>query len=309
MKKITRDSGVLSRKYIIPPFSVMDARQGEWLDRKRKWLALGVHEESGREENLLSHNSSMNAINHVKSTGTSLFDPVLAECLIEWFCPRAGRILDPFAGGAVRGLVASCLERSYTGLELRSFQVAANCVRQGSFPFGGPPPVWVVGDSLTTIESYPPHADMILTCPPYGDLEVYSDDPADLSLIAKKDHAAFVDKYQQILEKAALKLNNNRFAAIVVSNYRVDGHYFDFVGATVKAFQRVGLHFYNDAVLIQPIGTLAMRADGFMTASRKLGKGHQNVLVFVKGCAKQATSACKIGAPEEMGYGFPTLSP
>lgn len=309
MKKMTRDTGVLSRKYIIPPFSVLDARSGEWLDRKRKWLALGVHEDAGREDNLLSHNSSMNTINHVNTTGTSLFDPVLAECLIEWFCPLSGRILDPFAGGSVRGLVASCLKRPYTGLELRPSQVAANYARQGSFQSGGPPPVWVIGDSLSTLESYPPHADMILTCPPYGDLEVYSDDPADLSHIAKKDHAAFVDKYQQILGKAASKLSDNRFAAVVVSNYRVDGHYFDFVGATVEAFQRAGLHFYNDAVLIQPIGTLAMRADGFMTASRKLGKGHQNVLIFVKGCAKQATSTCKMGVPENMGYDFLPLSP
>ena len=35
-----------------PPFSVLDARQGYWQERKRAWLALGIQSELGRGENL-----------------------------------------------------------------------------------------------------------------------------------------------------------------------------------------------------------------------------------------------------------------
>src|SRR5690348_7500784 len=59
-------------------------------------------------------------------TGTSIFDPVLCELSYRWFCPPGGKILDPFAGGSVRGIVASCLGFEYTGVELRAEQVAAN---------------------------------------------------------------------------------------------------------------------------------------------------------------------------------------
>lgn len=38
----------LSDRFGIPPFSVFDARQGYWQDRKRAWLALGIQSELGR---------------------------------------------------------------------------------------------------------------------------------------------------------------------------------------------------------------------------------------------------------------------
>ena len=42
-------------------------------------------------------------------SGTSIFDPVLCELAYRWFCPPGGVVLDPFAGGSVRGIVASKL--------------------------------------------------------------------------------------------------------------------------------------------------------------------------------------------------------
>lgn len=38
----------LSARFIVPPFSVLDARQGYWQDRKRAWLSLGIQSELGR---------------------------------------------------------------------------------------------------------------------------------------------------------------------------------------------------------------------------------------------------------------------
>lgn len=38
----------LADRFLIPPFSVLDARQGYWQDRKRQWLALGIKSEIGR---------------------------------------------------------------------------------------------------------------------------------------------------------------------------------------------------------------------------------------------------------------------
>jgi hypothetical protein len=38
----------LAEKFGVPPFSVLDARQGYWQDRKRAWLALGIKSEIGR---------------------------------------------------------------------------------------------------------------------------------------------------------------------------------------------------------------------------------------------------------------------
>lgn len=47
----------------------------------------------------------------VSTSGTSIFDPVLCELAYSWFCPLDGKVLDPFAGGSVRGIVAAYLGR------------------------------------------------------------------------------------------------------------------------------------------------------------------------------------------------------
>lgn len=41
-------AGKLSDRFMLPPFSVLNAREGWWQDRKRAWLALGIKSELGR---------------------------------------------------------------------------------------------------------------------------------------------------------------------------------------------------------------------------------------------------------------------
>src|ERR1700747_2881603 len=60
------------------------------------------------------------------TSGTSIFDPVLCELVYRWFCPPGGLVLDPFAGGSGRGIVASRLGRHYLGVDLSASQIAAN---------------------------------------------------------------------------------------------------------------------------------------------------------------------------------------
>lgn len=37
-----------SKRFTWPPFSVLDARQGEWQERKRAWISMGIQSEVGR---------------------------------------------------------------------------------------------------------------------------------------------------------------------------------------------------------------------------------------------------------------------
>lgn len=43
-------SGSLAERFLVPPFSVLNAREGWWQERKRAWLALGIRSEVGRGE-------------------------------------------------------------------------------------------------------------------------------------------------------------------------------------------------------------------------------------------------------------------
>lgn len=228
------------------------------------------------------------------SSGTSIFDPVLCELAYRWFCPKGGIILDPFAGGSVRGIVASKLGRQYVGVELRAEQVAANR-EQGGAICGDPLPVWHCGDSRkirTHCEGLA--ADFIFSCPPYADLEVYSDDPADLSTLG---YAEFRKAYTEIIQETCALLKPDRFACFVVGDVRAkDGAYYGFPWHTIAAFELAGLKLYNEAILVTACGSLAIRVRAQWEKSRKLGKTHQNVLVFTKGDPKKATEA--VGAIE-----------
>ena len=238
----------------------------------------------------------------VAATGTSIFDPVLCELAYSWFSPQGGTILDPFAGGSVRGIVASKLGRQYIGVELREEQVAANRL-QGDDLCSDPLPVWHTGDSRNIDRICADvQADMVFSCPPYADLEVYSDNPDDLSTLKYED---FKPAYFEIIAKACAQLKDNRFACFVVGDVRdKKGNYYNFVGDTVEAFKAAGLHFYNEAILVTSVGSLPIRAGRQFASGRKLGKTHQNVLVFVKGDGKKATQACgpvEVHIPEPEG--------
>ena len=227
-----------------------------------------------------------------EQSGTSIFDPVLCELVYRWFAPPGGTVLDPFAGGSVRGIVASKLGRKYIGYELRPEQVDANRKQAGKL-CDGFVPKWVNADSRT-LDAAKIEADFILSCPPYANLEVYSDDDKDLSTLP---YPEFLSAYREIIAKACSKLKNDRFACFVVGEVRnKKGGYYNFVGDTVTAFLDAGLTYYNEMILVTAVGSLPIRAARQFESGRKIGKTHQNVLVFLKGSAKKATQA--IGAVE-----------
>jgi len=270
--------GELSKKFIIPPFSVLNARDGDWQVRKRAWLAMGIKGEEGRESELLKLSKTIHREKTV--SGTSIFDPVLCELAYTWFCPPGGQVLDPFAGGSVRGIVAAALGLSYHGIELRAEQVKANETQKVNI-MPGSNITWACGDSMDLLESAP-SADFIFSCPPYGDLEKYSDDPADLS---NMEYHTFIAAYKRIIMRAVAKLKNNRLACFVVGDFRnpKTGMYRGFVADTIRAFQEQGMELYNEAILLTAVGSLPIRVSGQFEKSRKLGKTHQNVMVFAKG--------------------------
>lgn len=225
----------------------------------------------------------------IAATGTSIFDPTLCELAYRWFSPKGGTILDPFAGGSVRGIVASKLGRQYVGCELRAEQVEANR-KQAEAICGDPLPVWAIGDSRG-IEKHCAgvSADFVFSCPPYANLEVYSDDPQDLSTL---DYPGFRVAYFEIIAAACRMLKQDRFACFVVGEVRDrKGNYYGFVPDTIAAFRAAGLHYYNEAILVTAAGSLPIRAGKQFTATRKLGKTHQNVLVFLKGDSRKAVEA------------------
>jgi hypothetical protein len=278
---------LLSHRFGVPPFSVINSMQGDWQMRKKKWRGIGIQSELGRDVKAIGMSEWLKKNGQPGDAllnDTSIFDPVLCEICYTWFCPPAGKILDPFAGGSVRGIVAGYLGYTYHGIDLRGEQIQANTAQAEEIK-PQTMPMWVEGDSDVMLDQVADgQYDLVFSCPPYFDLEVYSQDPADLSAM---QWAAFSEKYKSIARKAVAKLRPNSFACFVVAELRDQstGFYRGFVKLTQDAFEEAGATFYNDIIFMQPIGTAAVRVGNYMK-KRKVAKIHQNVMVFFKGDPK-----------------------
>jgi len=275
----------LKRNYTIPPFSVLNTRDGDWQERRRAWLALGIQSELGREVVTYNtkHLSEEKYGKGKQSMGEiSIFDPVLCEFIYTFFCPPNGQVVDPFAGGSVRGVTASVLGLQYWGCDLSKRQIRVNREQLTPDMMGDHIPEWLCGDSRKEL-TIAPKCDLFFSCPPYSMLEVYSDDPKDIS---NMPYSEFLEAYSDIIQKGCKKLRDQRFACFVVASFRDKKTHaiYDLPGDTIRAFQKAGLVWYDDLVLVNQCGTGPIRAKTlFENGRRKVVKLHQNVLVFAKG--------------------------
>lgn len=264
----TDENGGTKAKFIVPPFSVLDARAGYWNERKRAWKQK-ISDTSETRENVIMYSSITN------TDGTSIFDPVLAECICRWFLPNdGGQICDPFAGGGF-GQVAVQLGHRFTGIEIRQEQADLNNRNIGA---GGR----YICDSGENIAAYlePETQDMVFSCPPYFNLEKYSDLPNDAS---NQDWKGFCRILRAGIRGALSCLKKNRFAVFVMSNVRDKrGYYLDICAEIKDECKANGAFLYNEIILATPIGSAALRC-GVGMKTRKVCRVHQEVLVFYKG--------------------------
>ena len=272
--------GTLNERFGVPPFSILEVRKGYWQNRKHLWKELIGENGESRKGTLFAENT------FIADLGTvSILDPVLCEIMLSWFGMPTGvkpKCFDPFAGDTSFGFVSATKGCDFTGIELRPEQVELNQERCKNISAK-----YICDDAQNILKHIAENSqDFLFSCPPYYDLEIYSDRPDDAS------NQPTYEDFFKILDKAftdACKcLKDNRFAVVVVSNIRnkKTGHYRNFVDDMIRLFQRNGLAFYNDIVLVDSLGSAPRRAAHNM-ASRKVVKVHQNVLVFYKGDASK----------------------
>ena len=297
--KLSVPTTILRDKYLVPPFSILDTSVNAWLQRRNLWEhMIKNRSENIRNVSIVKHNTPyLNAMDYdegykgLERNGfTSTFDPFLCEILVKWFSRVGDTVFDPFAGGHVRGAVCAMTGRNYVGYDINPIQVIANQEAWNSITqayntddFGMPD--WVERDSTADVGIVPNMFDMLLTCPPYYNLEVYTDNPRDISTY--KTYEVFLDNYRQAIVNGHRMLKDDTFAVIVVEEIRdKDGIMYGFVPDTVQAFTDAGFKYYNEMILENRIMSLGVRCPKYFEQSRKVGRHHQNVLVFFKGNPK-----------------------
>ena len=275
----------LKSHFAQPVQSLLDTKAGEWQDRKRIWKKL-IQEKGESREGTLSlpklqkgANGKQEQAKGTESGSVSILDPVLCEVVLDWFGPKTDGpkyAFDAFAGDTVFGYVSSFLGYNFTGIELRPEQVEINNERTKDFTAH-----YICDDGQNVANHLEPESqDIFFSCPPYFNLEVYSDDPKDAS---NQSYAGFIDILDHAFTGAVKCLKKDRFAVVVMSNVRDDdGAYHDICGDITRIFEKAGCVLWNEIILLNVAGTAPMRARNGMK-NRKVCRVHQEVLVYYKG--------------------------
>lgn len=269
----------LQENFLIPPLSIFDTRKGYWQDRKRLWNSL-IGDDGETRQGTLGFSSLITKM--YGKTGiknVSVLDATLAEIINRWFLPtddQQHNTCDPFAGDTVFGFVSSYLGNNFTGVELRQEQADINNKR-----VAGMTAKYICDDGQNIAQHLQEKSqDLLFSCPPYFNLEKYSDLPNDAS---NQDYNGFINILNNAFTGAIKCLKDNRFAVIVMSDVRdKNGFYLPICDDICRIFANNGMKLYNELILINVAGTAQIRAAKAMV-NRKVTRTHQEVLVFYKG--------------------------
>ena len=285
------DKKNLSDWFIVPPFSILNVQSDTWQARKKFWMLRikdnsQTREYSMRVQKTKNSPSLKDAIDFMAGTkdfATSILDPVLCEVLLHWFTEKKFKTFDPFAGDTVFGFCSSYKDRPFTGIELRDEQVKYN---QNIINANGLDAKYILDDAVNLKKHIKKESmDFMFSCPPYADLEVYSDKVNDLS---NMDYCTFFEVIKQVYTDCYSVLKNERFAVVTVGEVRHKdtGCYIGLIPNIIHIMMDAGFHYYNEIILATPIGNARLRAGKYMNTNKKIAKIHQNVLVFYKGDPK-----------------------
>ena len=211
----------------------------------------------------------------------SKFNSEYAKRIIEMWSKEDDFIVDPFAGRSSRPLVSTLMGRNYVGFDVikdnlqearEQYDTLKKERRLGKLK--------LINTSSENIDDHLHNgvADMIMTCPPYFNIEKYESADGQLTDIKKYEDFLFIYKF--ILRKCCNKLKPGGFFVVVLANFRIDGKLYDFCGDT-KDILKQELDFHDEIILeMSP----AKRHPLYTQAITNLNclKTHEYCLVFRK---------------------------
>jgi hypothetical protein len=204
---------------------------------------------------------------------------------MEWPCLRLldgppARIIDPCAGGAVRGAVATIMGHEYHGIDISAEQIAENIARCEAMPRK---PHYYAGDGTKPGDHVDGLFDFLITCPPYWNKEKYSGCDGDLSVCETYDD--FLEKMGEMARAARPLMKSGAFVCLVLGHVRdpmgePPREYLDLAADVVPYFKAAGFKYHQKIIIITPVGKAAGNGGSLWTPYKFFIPVHQTMLVF-----------------------------
>lgn len=238
-----------------------------------KFLKELINDKSQARETLNSNRSDRrHGVNNGKC---SVFNPQLAQMILAAYAPMNGKIYDPFGGGGTRGYIATKMGYDYTGVEIREeeYNRVLAQMKEWNLNFK-----FILADSV----KYRPNEsfDFIYTCPPYYDLEVYSDMEEDLS--NAPSYMEYLNMLQKVLKNCYDVLKKDSFAVFVVGNFRnKKGELEHLNGDLITKAKEVGFKLWDELIWMGA-SNVALTRCGKFEKNRKSVRMHEYIIILKK---------------------------
>ena len=205
--------------------------------------------------------------------------------LVKMYSSEGDTILDPFAGHNSRMELVYKLGRNYIGYDISSKFMAMNRkvaadllgkTQSALFPINQS--IQLIEDDARNIIVKMP-VDMVLTSPPYWDLEYYGSERGQLGNL--KTYAAFIGGLECIVGKCYDSLRVGGFCCWSINDFRRDGVFYSYHASVISLFEAVGLRLH-DIIIVDlgyPIGAaFASQLEG----QKRTAKRHEYIVVGQK---------------------------
>lgn len=213
---------------------------------------------------------------YLSGLGFSEFHAGLTEDVLHYWSVVGSVVVDPFAGRATRAFVTSKLGREYYGYEVSPTTV--DRVQKHLDSYNIDPTIYL--DSGCYMKQTPnDFADLVMTCPPYHQLEKY--ESVDNQLSDVKEYVNFLGMLQICAVNIKRVLKPGGFLVWVCADWRDGKEFRSFHSDSIRMFKNVGLK-YHDIVIMKNKSPFASMQLGKVAANRYTSKVHEYILVFRK---------------------------
>ena len=213
----------------------------------------------------------------------SEFKPDIALRCLEYYGFEGCTVVDPFMGRATRGVVSALLNQDYIGYDVSPVTVewANNNGFQTVNDFlGEPRAIGIIGDGCELDFTPDNSVDLIFTCPPYWNLEIYENAPDELSHC--KTYGEFLDKILECSANCFRILKPLGFCVFVVGDWKSNGIFYHFSVDLISIFEKNGFYTHDIAINKVYSWLSSQLTRGQNIRYRYLGKMHEYIVVFRK---------------------------
>ena len=239
---------------------------------------------------------------YLPGLGMSEFHAGLCENIVKYWSLPGSHVVDPFMGRATRAVVSTTLNRTYEGYEISPSTHKRVTEHMNVL---GMSAQLHLADGTQLEHTADETADLVMTCPPYWNIEKYED--VDGQLSSTESYDEFMEMITACGKNIARVLKPGAFCVWVCADFRDwsgKNKFYPFHADTLNTFTTDAGLIFHDIVIIKNQSPFAALQAGKVAAKRYTSKIHEYILVFRKAGEYVVPSHCTMNSVNDNAEQF-----